>query len=156
MPHLYGDPEKCTGCKICELYCAQARERVMNPKRARLRIFRGHRSDRIEACRQCVDAPCAEACPQEAIVRNQKTGIVFVNESKCDGCGVCVVACPYEMIWVNPDRGKAIKCDLCKQCIAQCPTGALSVVQKEWSALKDSNIAQPVSSLETSSSESSL
>lgn len=138
MPYLYGDPMKCTGCRICELYCALVRERVMNPKKARLRVERREPAiDQPRACKQCADAPCAEACPMDAIMRNPKTGIVVVYEKKCIGCGACVEACPYGVIWLQPDRGKAIKCDLCRQCIPKCPTGALWVEKLEWVAAEN-------------------
>lgn len=135
MPYLCGDQMKCTGCRICELYCALVRERVMNAKKARLRVERREPAiDRPNACRQCVDAPCAVVCPTDAIMRHPKTGIVVVYEKKCIGCGACVEACPYDAIWMNEDRRKAIKCDLCKQCIPICPTGALWVDATEWLA----------------------
>ena len=132
MPYLYCDAMKCTGCRICELYCAFIREHVLNPKKARLRVERREPAfDKAIACRQCADPPCAKVCPTEAIVRNPKTEIVLVNEKKCMGCGACVEACPFGAIWLHPDRKKAIKCDLCRQCIPRCPTGALSVATPE-------------------------
>ncbi len=138
MPYLRGDPMKCTGCRRCELHCALVRERVMNPKKARLRVIRGEPAiDQPEACKQCTDAPCVEACSSGAIMRNPKTGIVIVNEKKCTGCATCVEACPYGMIGIQPDRGKAIKCDLCRQCIPKCPTGALWVDETEWVAAEN-------------------
>ena len=137
MPYLYGDVMKCTGCRICELYCAFIRERALNPKKARLRVERREPAiDKPMACRQCADPPCAKVCPTDALVRNPKTEIVLVNEKKCIGCGACVDACPFGAIWLHPDRKKAIKCDLCRQCIPRCPTGALWVETSEGSAAK--------------------
>lgn len=129
MPFLYGDPIKCTGCRICELYCAFFHERVLNPRKARLRVVRREPAiDKPIACRQCADPPCAKACSVEAISRNQKTGVVLVDESKCVGCGACVEACPFGAIWLHPERKKAIKCDLCGECVKRCPPGALSIL----------------------------
>ena len=137
MPYLYGDSMKCTGCRICELYCALIRERVLNPKKARLRVERREPAiDKPIVCRQCADPPCAKACPTDAIARNPKTEIVLVNENKCIGCGACVEACPFGAIWLHPERYKAIKCDLCGQCIPRCPTGALWVETSEASAAR--------------------
>lgn len=140
MPYLYCDEMKCTGCRICELYCALIREHALNPKKARLRVERREPAfDKAIACRQCADPPCAKVCPTDAIVRNPKTGIVVVYEKKCTGCGACVEACPFGEIWLDPDRKKALKCDLCRQCIPRCPTGALRVETFEGSTARNSS-----------------
>ncbi|MBW1659925.1 MAG: 4Fe-4S binding protein, partial [Deltaproteobacteria bacterium] len=31
------DPEKCTGCRLCEQVCSVKHERVVNPYRARIK-----------------------------------------------------------------------------------------------------------------------
>ena len=82
----------------------------------------------IHTCRQCRRAPCAEACPVEAISRTQ-AGYWVVDEGLCTGCGACVAACPFDAIRPLP-RGVAVKCDTCggaPQCVASCPSEAL-----EW------------------------
>jgi Fe-S-cluster-containing hydrogenase component 2 len=138
VPYLYCDIVKCTGCRICELYCAFIREHALNPKKARLRVERMEPAfDKAIACMQCADPPCAKVCPTDAIVRNPKTEIVLIYEKKCIGCGVCVEACPFGVIWLHPDRKKAIKCDLCMRCIPRCPTGALWVETSEGVATRN-------------------
>jgi len=137
MPYLYGDPLKCTGCRICELYCALCHEKVLNPKKARLRVVRIEPAiDKPIACRQCADPPCAKVCPTIAITRNPKADMVIVNAGKCIGCGACVEACPFGAIWLNPETRLALKCDLCKACVPRCPVDALSVVTSEQFADK--------------------
>jgi len=132
MPYLYGDPLKCTGCRICELYCSLCHERVLNPKKARLRIVRAEPAiDKPIACRQCADPPCAKVCPTDAITRNSKADLVIVNVGKCIGCGACVEACPFGAIWLHPEKKIALKCDLCRVCVSRCPVDALSVVTSE-------------------------
>ena len=37
--HLSVDINKCTGCRMCELACAMVREKVFNPKKARIRVY---------------------------------------------------------------------------------------------------------------------
>jgi Fe-S-cluster-containing hydrogenase component 2 len=129
MPYLYGDPLKCTGCRICELYCSLRHERVLNPKKARLRVIRKEPAiDKPIACLQCADPPCAKVCPTNAITRDAKADMVVVEESKCIGCGACVEACPFGAIWLHPERKVAIKCDLCEACVPRCPVNALSVM----------------------------
>jgi formate dehydrogenase iron-sulfur subunit len=67
-----------------------------------------------------------EACPEEAIFKNER-GVVVVDARKCNGCGDCVSACQYGMI-EQYGSGKAYKCDLCggtPACVAECQYGAL-------------------------------
>lgn len=83
---------------------------------------------------------CVEVCPQEALIRRESDGIVFIREEACVGCGACQKACPHHLIWVDPRKRKAVKCDQCKDrldagldtaCVTVCPTGALKLVRKE-------------------------
>lgn len=131
MPYLYIDPLDCTGCRICEMICAFRRGGALNPKKARVRVIREEPGiDKPIACRQCADAPCMKACPEDAIYRD-KRDVVLVDEKKCIGCGACVEACPFGAIWLHPDTKKAIKCDLCGICIPYCPPKKLKIVDSQ-------------------------
>ena len=48
------------------------------------------------ACHHCEGAPCAEVCPDNAIVH--ENNIIHVNEQHCVGCRLCAVACPFGAI----------------------------------------------------------
>ena len=37
--HLTVIPERCSGCKVCELACSVGREKVNNPKKSRMRVM---------------------------------------------------------------------------------------------------------------------
>ena len=52
---------------------------------------------------------------------------IAFNPSKCDQCGDCIEACPYDMIHEteNPKLPIAGFCTLCGQCIEACPEDAL-------------------------------
>lgn len=50
-----------------------------------------------DVCKHCANAGCMEACPTGAIVRNE-FGAVFVQPDVCNGCGYCVVSCPFGVI----------------------------------------------------------
>ena len=125
---------KCTGCRICEMVCSFENSKVMNPKKARLRIYRAN-NDEIPidfpiACHHCADAPCIKVCPTNAITRTND-GMVVVNKSKCIGCGACVEACPFGAMFMDPDENIAINCILCGACVDACPVKALEIVATE-------------------------
>lgn len=139
------DPNLCGGCRLCEVVCAWSRLGVLNPKKSAIRIVRMEPGlDIPVVCRQCHDPPCAKVCPENAIYRDEKAGVVLVDEKKCVGCGDCVGACPFGAIVVHPKEGIAIKCNLCggdPQCVKYCFKGALELsngelkskkIRKEW------------------------
>ena len=83
-----------------------------------------------EYCRQCKKAPCAAACPEEAIHFDERLRAWFVDESLCTGCGQCIEACPFNAMHLDPTAGVAAKCDLClgaTHCVEVCPADALTV-----------------------------
>jgi protein NrfC len=86
---------------------------------------------KVYVCNQCDDAPCITACPEGALFKDPKSGIIKVDENRCVGCSLCVQACPYNAIWIDPIKMKAFKCQLCEGtqpiCIDVCPRGALSI-----------------------------
>lgn len=45
------------------------------------------------SCQHCADAPCATICPGGALKKDEATGFVSVDESKCIGCRYCSTAC---------------------------------------------------------------
>ncbi len=132
---IAADLEKCTGCGICELVCAIKRENVYNPRCSRIKILRLYRLVNMAVvCRLCENAPCVIACPQECLVQSEKTGVILVDEDKCDCCGWCMKVCPYSVITLNPEKETVMICDLCEgdpQCVEWCPEGALDLVTQK-------------------------
>lgn len=139
------DPERCTGCEICENVCSMAHYEVFNPTFSRI-----HRV-RVEpiinssiACLRCNDPECLTACKSEAITQNPITGTIEINKDLCDGCGACVRNCPYGAITVHPEENIAITCDLCEsteektpQCARYCPKSAIFVKEIEADSKED-------------------
>lgn len=123
MKTLVSYPEKCTGCRFCEMVCSLAKENIVSPGKARLRIKRKDvASDIPVVCTQC--GKCIDACPQEAICNDN--GIVKIDAEKCAGCGLCVDACPFNVITMVNDA--AVKCDLCNGdpvCVKYCSQGGV-------------------------------
>ncbi|MBI2876595.1 MAG: 4Fe-4S dicluster domain-containing protein [Candidatus Tectomicrobia bacterium] len=123
------DPEKCTGCRSCELACSLKKTGEFNPARSRIRpiAFLEETLCIPLACLQCEEPLCAKVCPSRALSRNEETGVVSVRTEACIGCRMCTLACPFGLVGFGPE-GKAEKCDLCEgapECVAFCSAGAL-------------------------------
>ncbi len=125
-------PDRCTACRTCELACAfRHSSSAVQPQASRITahvVIADERNVPL-VCLQCEQAACVTVCPVGALVRNEATAAIEVNEAKCIGCRQCVAACPFGQVRFNDNRLKAFKCDLCggdnPSCAAFCPTRAL-------------------------------
>jgi TPP-dependent indolepyruvate ferredoxin oxidoreductase alpha subunit len=128
------DPQKCTGCVVCEYACSMEKEKVFNPVKSRIRAIRlDPLSNAAIACKACKEAPCVAACPEKALTQSSETGVVTVDEDKCSGCGWCIESCEYGAITLHPNKQTVIVCDVCNgepECVQFCPEGALSLSGK--------------------------
>jgi formate dehydrogenase iron-sulfur subunit len=95
---------------------------------------------RSDVCKHCAHAPCHEACPTGAIIRTE-FDTVYVQQDICNGCGYCVVACPFGVI-ARDEQGThtARKCTLCYDrmkdglepaCAKSCPTDSIQYGEVE-------------------------
>ena len=153
-PFVIADPKNCIGCRTCEIACVIAHNDVKNYSDLsdvkfvpRIRVIKNDTVSTALLCRHCEDAPCAEVCPNDAIVRENNT--IQVKQEKCIGCKTCALACPYGVmqivttkelvlspygIYHEEVKAQAIKCDLCidrdggPSCVEVCPTDALHLV----------------------------
>lgn len=70
------------------------------------------------SCQHCEEPECVAVCPTEAS-HKLPDGTVQIDKSKCIGCQFCVMACPYDVRYLNSDEHVVEKCTLCQQKIAQ-------------------------------------
>jgi formate dehydrogenase iron-sulfur subunit len=86
-----------------------------------------------DVCKHCQRAGCLENCPTGAIVRTEFDS-VYVQPDICNGCGYCVVGCPFGVIDRREEDGRAWKCTLCYDrlkddmtpaCAKACPTDSI-------------------------------
>ena len=73
---LHINPDKCTGCRQCEMACSYENYGVFATARSRIRVFDFHETGRKVpyTCTQCDEAWCLHACPVEAITLDALTG----------------------------------------------------------------------------------
>ena len=74
----------CMGCHACEVACKQEHGLHVGPRV--IKVIERAPYFKPLFCHHCEDAPCALACPQEAITKDPKTGVVLVDGEKCNGC----------------------------------------------------------------------
>lgn len=122
-------PNKCIGCRTCELSCSFAKGEGNKLGPSRIKVFTAGKEKFVPyICLHCVDAACAKVCPTDAIYADYKTEAVRIDEEKCIGCGACQSACPFGNIFISRKEKSVFKCDLCDgdpKCAAFCPTGSL-------------------------------
>lgn len=153
------DTTLCTGCRGCQVACKQWWDLPAEPTRnrgsyenpanlspstlTRVTFHEVPGANGVQwfqlawGCLHCGEAPCADVCPTRAVVRHP-LGLVTLDRERCNGCGYCVTACPFDVPRLERNavtgRGKMSKCTLCQDrvtnglmpaCAKTCPTAAI-------------------------------
>ena len=138
MPN-YGfaiDLRKCIGCHACTIACKAEHDIPVGVNRCWVKtVEKGTFPDTRRfflpvLCNQCDDAPCMKICPTNALFK-RPDGIVDLHSDSCIGCRACMVACPYDQLFIDPNTHTAEKCNFCANrvennllpaCVSVCPT----------------------------------
>jgi len=138
MPN-YGfaiDLRKCIGCHACSIACKAEHDIPVGVNRCWVKtVEQGTFPDTRRfflpvLCNQCDDAPCMTICPTNALFK-RPDGIVDLHGDSCIGCRACMVACPYDQLFIDPNTHTAEKCNFCANrvennllpaCVSVCPT----------------------------------
>lgn len=134
------DYSLCFDCKACEVACKQENNLPVGTDWIKV-VTVGPRQvgekllvDYIPTtCTHCARPPCADACPTKAIKKSHN-GMVVIDEALCDGCLMCITACPFGIIRFNQGKNVVEKCTLCSHriekglkpaCVQHCQAGAI-------------------------------
>lgn len=138
MPN-YGfviDLRKCIGCHACTIACKSEHDIPVGVNRCWVKTVEKGLFPETQRlflpvlCNQCEEAPCMKICPTGALFR-RRDGIVDLNGEACIGCRACMVACPYDQLFIDPNTRTAEKCNFCANrvenhlqpaCVSVCPT----------------------------------
>jgi Fe-S-cluster-containing dehydrogenase component/formate-dependent nitrite reductase membrane component NrfD len=130
------DLRKCIGCHACTIACKAEHQIPIGVNRCWVKtVEKGvfpatQRFFFPVLCNQCDDAPCARICPTNALFK-RRDGIVDLQSDACIGCRACMVACPYDQLFIDPNTQTAEKCNFCANrvenqllpaCVSVCPT----------------------------------
>lgn len=121
---FFTDTTLCIGCKACEVACKQWNElpsdgftftgesydntsHLSGTTWRHVAFIEQHNATAqgvenrwlmsSDVCKHCTNAGCLEACPTGAIIRNEFDS-VFIQPDVCNGCGYCVVSCPFGVV----------------------------------------------------------
>jgi formate dehydrogenase iron-sulfur subunit len=158
---FFTDTTVCIGCKACEVACKEWNQlpatgggrtrmsglsydntvRLDGINWRHVKFIEQFSEDRSsgrwlmmsDVCKHCVQAGCLEVCPTGAIIRTEFDTVV-IQSDVCNGCRLCIAACPFGVIDINPASNTAQKCTLCYDrlqaglepaCSQACPTDSI-------------------------------
>jgi Fe-S-cluster-containing dehydrogenase component len=123
------DLDRCVGCLACSVACKTVNTVPIGQFwNKTLRVGPTPKTDGAHwpdvelyyltvQCQHCEQPQCVEVCPTGAS-QKRDDGTVQIDKSKCIGCQFCVMACPYNVRYLNEDEKVVEKCTLCEQMIA--------------------------------------
>lgn len=134
------DQTKCTGCHCCYIACKDRHDLPVGVSYRTVAEWEEGKFPQVRrfslsiACNHCAHPRCEAVCPVGAIRKDDATGLVVQDPSRCIGCERCVESCPYGAPSYNPAAKVSGKCDGCigelragrrPRCVLACSTRAL-------------------------------
>lgn len=122
------DASRCDGCGECMTACALAKSGTPDHARSRISVLAADSGFELALCRQCADPRCVAVCPAAALGKNEATGVIEWDGSKCVNCLLCTAGCAYGGIALDTQAHHVVKCDGCggrPACVQACSRGAL-------------------------------
>jgi Fe-S-cluster-containing dehydrogenase component len=159
------DQERCIGCEACTVACKlennsssywiEVETQNVNQKDTPAGIFPELSMTFLpRLCNHCDSPPCVDACPENALIKRED-GPVVLDQERCTGCQVCMLACPYGVISFNQEKGIIEKCHLCVHRIDQ-GLEPFCVICCEGQAIKFGDFNDPHSNVSKMISERKL
>ncbi len=103
------DLHACVGCSACDIACKSENNvpdgfAWSNHMIETKGIFPNVQYRYVPTlCNHCENAPCVANCPTTAMHKTDD-GLTMHDAEKCIGCGACILACPYGVIYRNNEE----------------------------------------------------
>jgi molybdopterin-containing oxidoreductase family iron-sulfur binding subunit len=129
------DLHACVGCSACDIACKRENNvpdsfAWSNHMIETKGVFPNVQYRYVPTlCNHCENAPCVANCPTTAMHKTDD-GLTMHDADKCIGCGACILACPYGVIYRNTEEPHRAFRDDAVAAIPGCTSTGAEVLQR--------------------------